>query len=427
MRRSSTSPGWCWSSAGSRTASTPTALTPTGSLARSAHDESSADVCRDHITPDRAGYGGYAERFLAEPPGSKERQALATAIGDGEVPLLIRLAGRNPEPIKVDKADAPAVDIQQEGGAFGRLTFAALLFAGALGAVALLGFLSLAVILAQVVALVLLGFAPVALIIGIFPGAGHAFFRGWLSKLATAVFIKALYSLVIAIVVAVSAALTAATGSLGFLFAFGLQTIFFWAIFINRKQIAGRLVAATTGAADAPAPPMPRRRTIEQGAHAATKPFSAMAGVTRSGTGKLQQRVLVLAGSQADDAASSQANATRTRRPPDEGAGPTGETPTPTEPGPDRGGAHELPSVEPETTPGESSSRVSPAASEPSADGSLSLVAGAAGDPAAESTATDTEHASVTPRASHEDVMRRARELRDRQRNDGHGPEQGHA
>ena len=85
-----------------------------------------------------------------------------------------------------------------------------IVFVGTLGAVVLLGFLSLAVILAQVVALVLLGFAPVALIIGIFPGAGHAFFRAWLTKLATAIFIKALYSLVIAIVVAVSAALTAA-------------------------------------------------------------------------------------------------------------------------------------------------------------------------------------------------------------------------
>ena len=126
---------------------------------------------------------------------------------------------------------------------------------GALGAVALLGFLSLAVILAQVVALVLLGFAPVALIIGIFPGAGHAFFRAWLTKLATAIFIKALYSLVIAIVVAVSAALTATTGSLGFLFAFGLQTIFFWAIFIYRKQITNRLVGATTGSADAASTP----------------------------------------------------------------------------------------------------------------------------------------------------------------------------
>src|SRR4051794_350419 len=54
--------------------------------------------------------------------------------------------------------------------------------------------LSLAVILAQVVALVLLGFAPGALVIGIFPSAGHDLFRAWLGKFATAVFIKALYS-----------------------------------------------------------------------------------------------------------------------------------------------------------------------------------------------------------------------------------------
>ena len=122
------------------------------------------------------------------------------------------------------------------------------MFVGALGMVCLLGFLSLAVILAQIVALVLLGFAPVALVIGIFPRGGHEFFRNWLGKLATAIFIKALYSLVIAIVVAVSAALASATESLGFLFAFALQAIFFWAIFLYRKQIAARLVAATTGA-----------------------------------------------------------------------------------------------------------------------------------------------------------------------------------
>src|SRR5205085_725940 len=83
---------------------------------------------------------------------------------------------------------------------FQRLTFSVVVFLGALGAVALLGTLSLAVILAQVVALVLLGFAPVALVIGIFPSAGHDLFRAWLGKLATAVFIKALYSLVIALV-----------------------------------------------------------------------------------------------------------------------------------------------------------------------------------------------------------------------------------
>ena len=163
------------------------------------------DVCRDHLQPDRDGHGGYATRYLRQPAGSEERKAEYDALRKGEAPAFDRqFAG-----YRVDKADSPAVDIQQAGGAFQRLTFAVVVFLGALGAVALLGFLSLAVILAQVVALVLLGFAPVALVIGIFPGAGHAFFRSWLTKLATAVFIKALYSLVIAIVVAVSAALAA--------------------------------------------------------------------------------------------------------------------------------------------------------------------------------------------------------------------------
>src|SRR4051794_6913602 len=180
-----------------------------------AHD-ATADVCRDHTQAGRDGHGGYAPRFLRQPPGSDARQAEYDALRTGQAPATPQFR-RYP----VDKADAPAVDAQQEGGAFQRLTLAVVTFLGSLGAIVLLGTLSLAVILAQVVALVLLGFAPVALVIGILPGAGHEFFRGWLTKLATAVFIKALYSLVIAVVVAVAAALAAATGSLGFLFAFG--------------------------------------------------------------------------------------------------------------------------------------------------------------------------------------------------------------
>jgi hypothetical protein len=222
----------------------------------SPHD-SARDVCRDHLKAGKDGFGGYAPRYLRQAPGSEERKAEYDALREGQAPIGRQFAG-----YRVDKADAPAVDAQQAGGAFQRLTLSVILFVGTLGAVALLGFLSLAVILAQVVPLVLLGFAPVALVVGIFPGAGHAFFRAWLTKLATAIFIKALYSLVIAIVVAVSAALTASTGSLGFLFAFALQTIFFWAIFIYRKQITSRLVGATTGGADGMQ--MPRMTVAER-------------------------------------------------------------------------------------------------------------------------------------------------------------------
>src|SRR5215204_2972859 len=236
------------------------------------------DVCRDHLKAGRDGHGGYAPRYLRQSPGSEERKAEYDALRNGEAPFgKEQFVG-----YEVDKADAPAVDIQQAGGAFQRLTFSIVVFLGALGAVVLLGTLSLAVILAQVVALVLLGFAPVALVIGIFPGAGHDVFRGWLTKLATAIFIKALYSLIIALVVAVSAALTAATDSLGFLFAFGLQTLFFWALFVYRKQITARLVTATTGGEHHEG--TPRASVVQRGATAAVAPVTALVGLSRRGS-----------------------------------------------------------------------------------------------------------------------------------------------
>ena len=239
------------------------------------HDQARS-VCRDHLRQQPDGHGGYAPRFLRYPAGSGERNAEYNALRTGTKPADREAQFRGYE---VDRSDSPAVDIQQEHGAYQRLTLAAVFFVGALGAVVLLGFLSLAVILAQVVALVLLGFAPVALVIGIFPRAGHDFFRNWLGKLATAVFIKALYSLVIAIVVAVSAALASSTASLGFLFAFALQAIFFWAIFLYRRQITARLVNATTGHHYHER--LPRMTAVQRAGDIATRPVSALIGSTR--------------------------------------------------------------------------------------------------------------------------------------------------
>lgn len=226
--------------------------------------------CFDHLVV-REGRGGYAERFLRYAPGSGARNAEYEALRDGRIhdgdddlladrlPLLPGLPGAfvdpflggsgedaTPEPgqfdgYRVDADDRPAVDIQQEGGGFQRLTMAALVFAGDLGAVVLLGSLSLAIILAQVFALVFLAFAPVALVVGVFPGRGHDLFRAWLARLAGALVRKAVYSLVLAVVLSVSGALVAATSSLGWLYAFGLQAAFYWGVFLKRHAIAARL------------------------------------------------------------------------------------------------------------------------------------------------------------------------------------------
>jgi hypothetical protein len=384
------------------------------------HDPS-RDVCRDHLQQDRSGHGGYAERYLRQPAGSEERKAEYDAIREGEAPPFDRqFAG-----YRVDKTDSPAVDIQQEGGAYQRLTFAVIVFLGALGAIALLGFLSLAVILAQVVALVLLGFAPVALIIGIFPGAGHAFFRSWLTKLATAVFIKALYSLVIAIVVAVSAALAASTDSLGFLFAFGLQTLFFWAIFLYRKQITGRLVSATTGAADGPQ--MPRTTVVQRGAHIAARPFTALVGVGRSREEDTRQESALAGAPTAHGPDSSDRPAEGAR---EQAGAPAaaGNGHAPLVRAATNGVGRSSPA--PGASNGNGDTRVAAsgdplptngASAQPAAGGAVALGPARAGDQAPEPVAAGRgqpgSHApEPSPRASHEDVMRRARELREHQR-----------
>jgi hypothetical protein len=373
----------------------------------SPHDPA-RDVCRDHLKTGRDGHGGYAPRYLTQPPGSEKRKAEYDALREGEAPGDRQFAGYH-----VDKADAPAVDIQQAGGAFQRLTFSVVVFLGALGAVALLGTLSLAVILAQVVALVLLGFAPVALVIGIFPGAGHDLFRGWLAKLATAVFIKALYSLVIALVVAVSAALTAATGSLGFLFAFGLQTLFFWALFVYRKQITARLVAATTGAAHHEG--LPRASVVKRGAAAASAPVTALVGFSRRGSSSdgAQQESALSGGedarSRGGENAHSSATApgTTTRRAPSNGSPHVGSAhsgqPAARTRGPIAAGEPDRLTHGDALHAGESDR----------AQQSLSPASGIEAGDATDDRAVEHE---ATPRASHEDVMRRARELRERQR-----------
>ena len=132
---------------------------------------------------------------------------------------------------------------------------AVLIFLGSLGAAALLGSLALAVILAQVLALLLLVFAPIALVVGIFPGRGHDFFKKWLGRIMVALVAKAIYSLVLAAVLTVASALLAATGKLDWLLGFALVAAFYWSVFLYRRQIAERLMHVTAQSDGRPAPP----------------------------------------------------------------------------------------------------------------------------------------------------------------------------
>jgi hypothetical protein len=195
--------------------------------------------CRPVLERGRDGHGNYAARFVRHPDTSKARDKEYEALKDGEAPNDTQFAG-----YPIDKADSPAVDPMQAGGAGQRLTAVVLIAMGSLMFILLIGALSLWIILAQIIALLLVAFTPVMVLLGLFPPT-HAYFGMWLKKLGTVLVVKAVYSLVLAVVITTTMALGGAAGSMGFLAAYGLTTAFFGLIFFNRKKLAGLPVQAT--------------------------------------------------------------------------------------------------------------------------------------------------------------------------------------
>jgi hypothetical protein len=185
----------------------------------------------------------YAHRFLRFGPGTDERDAEYDALDHGDASRVAQGA----RGYSLGVADKPATDAMEEGGQYQRLLISIVVFVGELGAFCLLGALSVGVILTQVLLLLLLAFAPVALVAAAIPGRGHDFFRGWLEKLAGYLLRKAAYSLILAILLAVNGALAVATSGLGWLMSFGLQGLFFWAVFLQRRTLTESLVGIATG------------------------------------------------------------------------------------------------------------------------------------------------------------------------------------
>ena len=190
----------------------------------------------------------YASHFLAYPFQSKARNSEHEALEKGNTgDLPSSDPGKGNGSYTLGKADEPAAEAMGKGGQYQRLLLSIVILLGEVGAFLLLGALALGVILAQLLLLLLLSFAPVALLIGIFPGRGHDFFRAWLGKLAGYLARKVIYSLILAVTLAVSQALADATSNLGWLLAFALQATFLWMVFIQRERLTSDLLTATAG------------------------------------------------------------------------------------------------------------------------------------------------------------------------------------
>jgi hypothetical protein len=192
----------------------------------------------------------YGPHFLRFEQGSKERaQEIEALIAGDSSKLPDADPGKEDGSYKLGAADKPAGAAMEKEGQYQRLLISVVVFIAELGAFFLLGALSVGIVTAQVLLLLLLAFSPVALVAAAIPGQGHQFFRGWLSKLAGYLLRKAAYSLVLAILLTVCAAISAATSELGWFLSFGLQCAFFWAVFLQRRTLTEGLIGVVTGPA----------------------------------------------------------------------------------------------------------------------------------------------------------------------------------
>jgi hypothetical protein len=190
----------------------------------------------------------YATHFLQYPLESKARAAEHAALEHGDDEDLPESdSGQKSGTYPLGPADEPAAEAMGKSGQYERLLLAIVILVGEFGAYLLLGALAAGVILAQILLLTLLAFAPVALLIGIFPGRGHEFFKNWLAKLCDYLARKVVYSVILAVVLAVCQALDDATSNLGWLLAFALQAAFLWTVFLQRNRLTKDLIGGIAG------------------------------------------------------------------------------------------------------------------------------------------------------------------------------------
>jgi hypothetical protein len=131
------------------------------------------------------------------------------------------------------------VKMQEAGGTFPRIALLSLVAAGMLGAIALLLYLGVRLVLAGMLALILLLFAPAMLLAPAFGESGRAAFLGWCKRLIGALAAKLVYALLLALVL-VAASAIAAVG-IGWFATWLLQLAFWWGILLKRKELVGFL------------------------------------------------------------------------------------------------------------------------------------------------------------------------------------------
>jgi hypothetical protein len=134
------------------------------------------------------------------------------------------------------------VRIQKEPSTGPRLALLAIIAIGQLGMVFLLGWLAMRLLGYGGVALALLLAAPVMLLAPALGDSGRAAFIAWARRLAGALVAKAVYAVLLAVVLLATGAL-AEIDTLGWIAVWLLQAVVWWTLFLRRDEIIGLVTA----------------------------------------------------------------------------------------------------------------------------------------------------------------------------------------
>lgn len=133
--------------------------------------------------------------------------------------------------------------MQEAGGTVPRFALLAVIAVGMLGAVALLTYIGVRLLLASLLTLLLLLFAPVVLLAPAFGESGRATFVAWLKRLIGALAAKLIYAFFLAVVLAV--AMTVARLDVGWFGVWLVQIALWWGVLIKRDELLGFATAGT--------------------------------------------------------------------------------------------------------------------------------------------------------------------------------------
>ncbi|MGE3449202.1 MAG: hypothetical protein AB7H92_16675 [Microbacteriaceae bacterium] len=193
-----------------------------------------------------------ADVWLRYSAGSDERQALHLLLKGkdpddrgglvGRAKDLVGLGGDRPADLpdevkKLVAKDPDRATMQDAGGTFTRFALLALIAAGISGACVLLAYLGVRLLLAAVLALLLLLFAPAMLLAPCFGESGRATFIAWAKRLIGALAAKLIYALFLAVVLAAAATLRQL--EIGWFGVWLLQIAFWWGVFLKRHELIG--------------------------------------------------------------------------------------------------------------------------------------------------------------------------------------------